>query len=190
MKTKILIAATFMAVISTAQARKIEEKTVTSLDKGIAKQENGYVSNLRYSNETEPNPRCVNQFLIDFGKMPNVKWTKNAYFDEATFVKHRALTHAFYNSESKLVGTTSDKKFADLPAKAQKEINTKYKGYTKGEIVLFEDNQANDTDMYLFDQQFEDTDSYFISLSNGAKKIILQIDQLGNITFFKDQHPK
>ena len=57
---------------------------------------------------------------------------------------------AFYDENGDLVGTTYPKKFTDLPANAQMEIKTKYKDYKIGPVVLYDDNEANDTDMIMF----------------------------------------
>jgi hypothetical protein len=124
-------------------------------------------------------------FYRDFGKAPVSKWKRNANFDEATFIKDGEVTTAYYDADSKLVGTTSQKTFADLPAAAQKSINAKYKGYSKAGVVFFDDNEANETDMIMYGTQLDDADNYFVELEKDNKGIILQVDMRGNVTFFK-----
>ena len=124
-------------------------------------------------------------FYGDFGKIPVSKWGRTAYYDEATFIKDGEVMTAYYDSDSKLVGTTSQKTFADIPAAAQKSIDAKYKGYSKAAVVFFDDNEWNETDMILYGSQFADADNYFVELKKDNKKIILQVNMLGNVSLFK-----
>ena len=91
---------------------------------------------------------------------------------------------AFYDGDGSLVGTTSSITFAQIPAKGQKEINTKYKGYKIGPVVFFDDNENNETDMILYGLQFDDTDSYFVELTKGQDKIVVKVDPAGFVDFF------
>lgn len=125
------------------------------------------------------------QFLVDFGNMPNVKWKRSDNFDEATFQKKGQTYTAFYDDGSKLVGTTSYRKFSDIPAAGQKQINKDYKGYTIGKVLFFEDNNDNDTDMILYGNQFDDQDSYFVELSKGPQNLVVQVDMDGNVSYFQ-----
>jgi hypothetical protein len=126
-----------------------------------------------------------NSFNVDFGKVSNVKWLREGVFDEATFTKDGIVMKAFYDIEGKLVGTTQTKTFADVPANGQKEIKTRYKDYTIGPVIFFDDNEANETDMVLYGVQFEDEDNYFVELTKGAKKIVVQVNNEGTF-FFKE----
>lgn len=96
---------------------------------------------------------------------------------------------AYYDFDSKLVGTTCMKTFADLPAGAQKEIKTRYNGYTIGPVVFFEDNAANETDMMYLGTQFEDADNYFVELSKDNKTVLYQVNSHGELFFFKELFP-
>ena len=93
---------------------------------------------------------------------------------------------AFYDINSKLVGTTQTKTFADVPIKGQEQIKKDYKDYTVGTVIFFDDNEANSTDMILYDIQFDDADNYFVELSKGTKKIVVQVNTEGDLFFFKD----
>lgn len=130
-------------------------------------------------------PLSKDQFLVDFGQVANVKWRRSETFDEATFQKKGQTYTAFYDDGSKLVGTTSYRKFTDMPAAGQKELKKEYKGYTIGKVLFFDDNENNDTDMILFGNQFDDRDSYFVELTKGPEKLIVQVDMEGNVSFFK-----
>lgn len=125
-----------------------------------------------------------NSFSTDFGSIPNVKWERSLNFDEATFMKDGKEMKAYYDFEGKLVGTTERKMFTDIPAKAQTEIKLKYKDYSIGPVVFFDDNELNTTDMSLWNTQFEDQDNFFVELAKGTNKIIVQVHPTGDINFF------
>jgi hypothetical protein len=95
---------------------------------------------------------------------------------------------AYYNINGRLVGTTSHANFNELPANAQKEITKHYlnKGYNTDRVILFDDNELVPTDMWLYERSFDDEDNYFIELSNLNKKLVLQVDLRGNVSFYKD----
>lgn len=153
---------------------KTEKKEVKAERKELRKLEGSVVSEM-----------TKNAFYADFGNIKNVTWKRDVYLDEAVFAKDGKEMKAYYDFNSKLVGTTSMKTFADIPQTAQKEIKNKYKGYTIGEVVFFDDNEANDTDMLLFGTQFEDADNYFVELSKANENIILQVNALGEVFYFE-----
>ncbi|MDP4223654.1 MAG: hypothetical protein Q8868_10105 [Bacteroidota bacterium] len=135
----------------------------------------------------EINVMAKNSFITAFGNLPNVKWERSANFDEALFMKNGKEMKAYFDYEGKLVGTTTHVTFADIPANAQKEIQSKYKDYTiVPAVVFFDDNEVNDTDMMLYGVQFEDADNYFVELTKGTKKIVLQVNTEGMVFFFKE----
>lgn len=129
--------------------------------------------------------RAKQAFYSDFGNIPVTEWERTVNYDRATFTKDGQVMKAFYDADAKLVGTISDKTFEDLPANAQKYINEKYKDYSKGSVILFDDNEVNETDMIMYGQQFEDADNYFVEMKKDNKTIILQANMEGDVTFFK-----
>lgn len=153
---------------------KNEKKAIKVERKELHKLEGSVVSDL-----------SKDAFLADFGDIPNVKWKRAHYFDEAIFTKDGKEMKAYYDISSKLVGTSSIKTFADIPTNAQKEIKEKYKDYSIGEVVFFDDNEGNETDMLLWDTQFDDADNYFVPLTKNNKTIILEVNLKGDVAFFK-----
>jgi hypothetical protein len=125
------------------------------------------------------------QFYSDFGNVPDTHWNRELNFDVASYKYDGQEWKAYYDADAHLVGTTSAKKVSDLPLKAQKEISAKYKGFTIGPVIFFDDNEANETDMALFGVQFEDTDNYFVEVTKGDNKTILQVDTTGSVSFFR-----
>ena len=134
----------------------------------------------------EINPAAKSNFAADFPNTPAIKWERSAYFDEVVFSKDGKQYRGFYDPQGELVGTTTVVSFNDLPASAQKEIHKKYADYTIGKVIYYDDNQANSTDMYLYGQQFEDQDNYFVEVTKGSKRIILQATPEGEVLFFTD----
>lgn len=125
-----------------------------------------------------------NQFYADFGNVPDARWERSKYFDEVSFTYNGTKMTAFYDDGGMLVGTTSLKKFSDIPVSAQKEIRTKYRDYKIGAVIYFDDNEANDMDMMLYGVQFDDADNYFIELTKGTDKIVLQVNTSGTVFYF------
>jgi hypothetical protein len=125
-------------------------------------------------------------FSSDFKEAKNVEWKRVETYDKASFTdKDGKKMSAFYDIDGNLVGTTQYKTFADIPENGQKEIKKNYKDYTIGQVVFYDDNENNDTDMILYGIQFEDQDNYFVELTKEKNKIILQVNPSGEVFFFK-----
>ena len=141
---------------------------------------------LRRLEGNEVSSIAMNNFRKDFPRASNVQWTRADMFDEAGFSVDGKTYKAFYDYESNLVGTTTPKTIKDLPANAQKEISTKYKDYTPRGVLLFDDNQINETDMLLYGTQFDDADNYFVELAKGSDVIVVRVAMDGDVYFFKN----
>jgi hypothetical protein len=126
-----------------------------------------------------------NSFQTDFKNVQNVQWKRNGTYDEAVFTRDGKEMTAFYDFGGILVGTTKQATWADLPAKGQQEIKNMYKDYTVGSVIFFDDNEVNTTDMIMYGKQFDDTDTYLVELAKGTKKIVVQVEKDGKVTFFK-----
>jgi hypothetical protein len=125
------------------------------------------------------------QFVEEFGAVPDVKWMKTAIFYRASFRKEGQHFKVYYDEQAKQVGTLSPRSFHDLPANAQQYINSTYKGFKKKNVIYFDDNELNQTDMLLYGKQFENMDSYFVELKKGSQKIVLKVNTTGEVVFFK-----
>lgn len=132
------------------------------------------------------NPVAKNNFITDFGNVPATKWERSTYFDEVVFTKNGKEYRGFYDLDGNLVGTTSVAKFSDLPQPAQREIQSKYKDYAIGTVIFYDDNETNASDMYLYGRQFEDADNYFVELSKGTKRLVLQATPEGDVFMFTE----
>ena len=181
----LFIAATILAQSNDVSLINTDSKTPGSDMKNTKKEKREERKELRKLNGGNVSFMSKENFYVDFGDLPNVTWQRTAYFDEARFKKDNIEMTAFYDDESKLVGTTSPKIFTDLPDDGQKFISKKYKDYTVEKVIFFDDNEFNDTDMYLYGTQYDDEDNYFVELKKGDRQIILHVDTLGNVSFFK-----
>lgn len=167
---------------SVAKSEIKQDKMMKKTAKTEIKEERKELRKLKGS---EVSYQSKQAFAKDFGNIPVTKWARTDYFDEATFTKDGKVMTAYYDANSQLVGTTSHSTFDQIPAVAQKYINNKYAGYTKGEVIFFDDNELNETDMVMYGEQFDDADNYFIDLKKDGKEIMLRSDMSGNVSFFK-----
>jgi len=125
-------------------------------------------------------------FYADFGNIPDVVFARRDFMDEATFTKDGQETTAYYDYHGEMIGTTAIVPFEKVPLAGQLEIKKKYPGYKVENVIFFDDNEANDTDMVLYGVQFDDADNYFVKLSKDNKTLILQVNPQGEIFFFKE----
>jgi hypothetical protein len=177
---------TFSCIVN-AQTDAVAVKQVNSLnkeEKGIKKEKKELHKEIKKLKGAEVSTFAKNKFVEDFGDLPGVTWRRDMNFDVATFTKDGMKESAYYDADAKLVGTTIKKTFADLPAAAQQHINKKYADYTKGDVLFFDDNEYNETDMILFGEQFNGEDNYLIELIKDGKKIVLQSNTAGEVSFF------
>lgn len=123
-------------------------------------------------------------FARDFPDATNVAFQKGQGMDEVRFTENNVDFTAFYDEQGELIGTTTEKKFDEIPLAAQKSIYKHYPEYLVNKVIMFDDNEYNDSDMTLYEQEFEDQDNYFVELSKPGKTIILMVNMEGNVTFF------
>lgn len=134
---------------------------------------------------TTPNYLTEQQFLIDFPNATAVEWY-NKEMPAATFMMNGKKMTAFYDYKNELIGTTTMVPYSDVPEAGQKYIDKHYKDFTVERVVLFDDNENNETDMMLYGTPFDDEDNYFVELSNNNKEIVLQVNTSGDVSFFKE----
>lgn len=166
----LLLSATAMAQTDVATIAKKEERK----EKREIRRETKEVSSL-----------SKQHFSNDFPDVNDAHWNATVNFDEVTFTNNGVKTTAFYDFNSQLVGTTVNKSFSDIPAKARQNIQEHYKGYKNGDVIMFDDNEANETDMILYGTRFEDEDNYFVSIKNSKETIVLKVNMEGEVSFFK-----
>ncbi|SDH65298.1 hypothetical protein [Chitinophaga filiformis] len=140
---------------------------------------------IRKENNAEVSVFTKNQFYEDFPGATNIRFEKTNYFDEVAFTSGQKDMRAYYDVRSNLVGTTETKTFGDLPENAQHTIQKKYGDFNVERVFLYDDNEANETDMTLFDMAFDDADNYFVEMRKNSEVMIVKVDMAGNVSFFK-----
>ena len=140
----------------------------------------------RVENSNEVSDLTKNNFASDFPDAKNVDYVRTNEFDEVFFKEGNKNLNAYYDADNKLVGTTQEISFTDLPANAQKEILKKYAGYSIASVIKFDDNESNETDMIMYGTTLDDTDNYFVELKNDSKSTVVKVDPSGEVFFFKD----
>jgi hypothetical protein len=120
----------------------------------------------------------------DFGNVSDLQWQRGIMFDEATFTRDGKRLTAYYDSEGSLVGTTETKKYSDIPAKGREEISLKYKDYKPSNVILFDDNESNETNMFPSGSQLDDEDNFFVELENGPSKLVVKVSLIGEVEYF------
>lgn len=123
-------------------------------------------------------------FAMDFPDIIPISSMRVTNFDEFNFTDNGKNMTAYYDADSKLVGTTETKTFDDLPASAQKIIKEKYNNYTIGNILYYNDNAQNESDMVLYDVQFNANGDYFVQLKMNGESKIIEVEPTGEISDF------
>jgi len=182
-RLEILLIALFLLVtvdISQAQVAKNEtKKVIKSENKG------GHIA-LRKLKGVSINPVSKVNFVKSFGKQPETIWKRGIFFDEATFREGGHDITAYFDEKGILVGTTSLVNFGDIPMLAQKMIFKTYKYARIGKVIFFDDNELNATDMVMYGIQFDDADNYFVEMTQGTKRFILDCNKKGKVVIFKN----
>ena len=184
MKKLAILSGTFLVIVAVAQGQtqKADKENVKEIKKEV-KTERVPLRKLEGANV---GLLAKNNFSKDFRDANFVQSKRVNTFDEFQFIdKDGKEMKAYYDYVGNLVGTTQKKTFADVPTKGQEEIKAKYKDYTIGDVTFFDDNESNDTDMILWGLQFDDRDLYFVELTKGTSKIIVQVDAEARLFFFK-----
>mgnify|MGYP006384000165 FL=1 len=183
----LIIVTVFFAFLVNAQTESVlkSEIKTNKTDKKIYKDKKRQDrKELRALEGTKVSEQALQQFTRDFGNLPVLKAYRSYNFDEITFVQNGIQSKAYYDGDAQLVGTTHTIAYTNLPANAQKKINKLYKAYKVMEVILFDDNEANESDIWFYNTRFNDADSYFVRLQNANKRIIVQVDLNGDISYF------
>jgi hypothetical protein len=125
------------------------------------------------------------QFSKDFDQVQDVKWVRSDNYDEVTFTRKGQNLTAYYDAQSSLIGTTSIKRFTDLPASAQQEIKKKYKNYAIVSVLRYDDNEDNNTAFEMYGSMTDAPDSYFVLVSNNKEADVLHVTDDGDVIFYK-----
>ena len=132
-----------------------------------------FVSLSAFANEKKVSPKLLNAFNTEFTTAQQVEWTVSTDYYKASFDMNGAKVYAFYNFDGELIGLTRNISSAQLPVQLQANLKKNYESYWVSD--LFEVANNNGT-------------SYYVTLENGDRKIVLKSAN-GNewITYKKDR---
>lgn len=125
-------------------------------------------------------------FYEQFGNVKDVQWQRQSYFDVAVFDKDGQQTKAYFDNDGQLVGTSIQTNMKALPLKAQLEIAKKYGDYSIEDVILYDDDNENISDIILYGTQMESADNYFVELKKDNKRVVLEASPEGHVSFFKE----
>ncbi len=114
---------------------------------------------------------AIKNLKSEFSDAANVTWSKQEDLTEASFEWNGQKLHAFYNADGDQIAVSREVSEDKLPLKALQAIKTKYSGFKTTEAIEY--NSA------------EEGLSYYVSLENNNKKIILRVSPEGAVSDFK-----
>jgi 5-enolpyruvylshikimate-3-phosphate synthase len=118
----------------------------------------------------------LNQFSADFSDAKNTVWSVNRNFQKADFVSNDIKMTAFYNLQGEFVALSQVVDSKAIPAKTQKEIAEKYKGYVVKEVFVVQNNTNVNPDA--------DEVAYFVDLKSDTKEVLTKITSEAHIQFY------
>ena len=154
-------------VILTIATAALFSVTVFAADGG--KKGNEASANVSYS--------VVQEFNTDFAGAQNVTWTVNRNCQKADFIENGAHRTAFYTPAGDFLGVTQTVSYNAIPAKSQKLIADQYKGYTPASVIVYQANEAVNSDI--------DPTSYFVDLKSSTHEVLVRVTNTGSLDFFK-----
>lgn len=120
----------------------------------------------------------LRQFSYNFYRATDVKWAITNNYQKATFSLNGKASYAIFDLQNNFLVATQSVEFANLPAKAQKEINQKFDN-CKGLSIVKVLSRPED---YRFN---DDTDSYWVSLLHNNQQIILFVSADSEVNVVK-----
>jgi hypothetical protein len=117
------------------------------------------------------------EFNADFAGAQKVVWTVTKNCQKADFIIDGVRKTAFYDFDGDFLGTTQVIGYNAIPAKSQKLIADSYKGYTAGNVIVYQANEAIKSDI--------DPTSYFVDLKSSTHEVLVRVTETGSIEFFE-----
>jgi hypothetical protein len=166
MKKLIVASMAIVLLLGSAQfiAKSATNKGIISAEMFSAKK------NSKKSEESHVNALTKRKFNQHFGYLSNTVWVKSNTLDKVTFTKDGNREVAFYNSDSKLVGTSA----VLIPDQALSELQSRYKDYSIGSVIFFDKSEANAISKLVYGTQLKE-ENFLVELTNGGSKMVVQV---------------
>ena len=120
--------------------------------------------------EENVSPKVLNAFKNEFSTAKEVEWTAGSNYYKAAFTFNGNHVFAFYNMDGDLLGLTRYISSLDLPINLQKDLKKDYSAYWISDLFEVANSQGT---------------SYYITLENAEKKIVLRSGDGNDWTTFK-----
>ena len=118
-----------------------------------------FVSLTGFANEKKVNSRVLYAFQNEFTTATEVEWKASTDFYVASFSMNGQRVNAYYNTDGNLMGITRNITSAQLPVGLQNSMKKNYSTYWISNLFEVANNEGT---------------SYYVTLENGSKKIVLQ----------------
>ena len=185
MKKLAILSIALLFVFNIGQLKATPSFEGLKIKKGKTEEKNAPRPPLRKLEGTTISQDSQTNFYMTIGNVPDIKWARTTYYDEATYNKDKQDMIAYFDINGSLVGTTTIKKATELSKPIEKEIKKLYPDATIGQVTYFEDNEENATDMIEYGIQFESKTKYFIELTQGTNKFVVMSDKDADVSLFK-----
>jgi len=117
------------------------------------------------------NFKGADHFKKMFPNATKVVYEVKKEFTEVNFTWNNLILQAFFDTKGNLIGTSRQIEVSALPLAYVMEINRQYDGYTIDEAIEFD--------------HAENGMSYYVVVSKGEKKYVLNVSTNGEISVFK-----
>jgi hypothetical protein len=112
-----------------------------------------------YAEEPDINARAKEAFQNQFPAAENQEWSAGSDYYKVNFLYNGNFINAFYSPEGEFIATIRNISSVNLPVMLQTGLKNNYDGYWITE---------------LYEMARQDGNSYFITLENADKKIVLK----------------
>lgn len=119
---------------------------------------------------TKVSSKAQTSFESKFGNATNVQWIAREGYNKVTFTLADEQVEAFFATDGDLIAFSRNAAFKSLPLAAIQKIKKEYAAYTVKETIEFEQNEEK---------------SFYVSLENGDKKLILEVSLFGNVSIYR-----
>lgn len=128
--------------------------------------------------------RTTKRFAEVFGNYTGAVWEKSKSLDKVKFVKDGTIMVAYYNADSRLVGTGSQETYAGMPGSALADLKARYSEYAIGSVIFFDKLEANATSRLIYGTKLKE-ENYLIELISERDKIVVRVTVKGEKAVFQ-----
>ncbi len=110
-KLSLILLAMFLGMMAIPAFTQPKETLTKKAAKETKKEIRAERITLRRLNGSNVNVKAKENFVTEFGNIPEVRWNRSNYMDEARFTRNGKPVTAYYDFKGVLVGTTEPQDF-------------------------------------------------------------------------------